>query len=293
MQGSQSEPGFLRHIAACHTASLPGERVAFRIVEDAAVQDARDVPPVGWLSPPIAAALAEFPEIEAGPDGVTLTAPPALPTIARILSERGLLRWRGEAFDVRAMPAGKVLAQIDRGALPVFGIAAEGVHVNGLVGDPQRPDRLRLWVARRAADKSLDPGKLDHIVAGGIPAGLGPEETLVKEAMEEAAIPAELAAQARRVAVLSYAMERPEGLRRDRLHCFDLFLPEAFTPHPTDGEVAGFELWPIGQVLQAVRDTDALKFNVNLVLIDLFLRLGLISGTSGAELRAALQSGRT
>ncbi len=37
-----------------------------------------------------------------------------------------------------------------------------------------------------------------------------------------------------------------------------------------------FELWPIDRAVAAVRDTDAFKFNVNLVLIDLFQRQGLI-----------------
>ena len=86
-------------------------------------------------------------------------------------------------------------------------------------------------------------------------------------------------------------MDRPEGLRRDRLHCFDLILPEDFMPHPTDGEVSGFELWPLARVLEAVRDSDAFKFNVNLVLIDLFLRLRLIAEPEGAELHAALHAG--
>ena len=280
MQSSQPEQGFLRHITACNNAKLPGTRMAFRIGFEQ----------VGWVLPEIAQALAGFADIEATADGVTLTRPEALLAINRELADRDLVRWRREAFDVRARPNGPVLAQVDRGALPVLGIAAVGVHVNGLVGDIARPEALQLWVARRAADKALDPGKLDHIVAGGVPAGLGTNETLVKEAAEEAAIPAELAAQAQHVAVLSYAMERKEGLRRDRLHCFDLMLPEGFTPHPVDGEVSGFELWPLSRVLAAVRDSDAFKFNVNLVLIDLFLRLGLIA--EGKALRAALGAAR-
>ena len=49
-----------------------------------------------------------------------------------------------------------------------------------------------------------------------------------------------------------------------------------------------FALWPLRRVLAAVRETDSFKFNVNLVLIDLFLRRGVIAGQAGAALRAAL-----
>jgi 8-oxo-dGTP pyrophosphatase MutT (NUDIX family) len=132
-----------------------------------------------------------------------------------------------------------------------------------------------MWVARRAMDKRLDPGKLDHVVAGGIPAGLDPMQTLVKEAGEEAAIPPALAASAVPTGIIGYVMERPEGLRRDLLHCYDLALPEDFVPTPADGEVESFELWPMARVVETVRDTDGFKFNVSLVLIDLFARLGV------------------
>ena len=70
-------------------------------------------------------------------------------------------------------------------------------------------------------------------------------------------------------------MLRPEGLRRDTLYCYDLELPEDFTPHATDGEVESFELWPIARALDTVLAGDGFKFNVNLVLIDLLARLGL------------------
>ena len=43
----------------------------------------------------------------------------------------------------------------------------------------------------------------------------------------------------------------------------------------------------MARVFEAVRDTDQFKFNVNLVLIDLFLRLGLIP----AKRRAACSPG--
>ena len=102
-------------------------------------------------------------------------------------------------------------------------------------------------------------------------------DTLIKEAAEEAAIPADLAAKAVKVGEVSYAMDRPEGLRRDLLHCYDLELPESFVPSAADGEVESFELWPIARAVERVRASDDFKFNVNLVLIDLFERLGLLS----------------
>ena len=263
LKGETMEAGYLRHVRACNNAVLPGERRPFHI--GAAL--------VGWVKPDFAARLAAFPEISVAVDGVVLNDAAALPAIARRLSDAGCYRWRREEFDIRAEPEGPVLARLDRGAVPSFGVLAMGVHLNGLV---RRPDGLHVWVARRAANKLLDPSKLDHIVAGGVPAGLTPAETLVKEAEEEAAIPASLARQAVPVAAITYAMERPEGLRRDLVYCYDLALPEDFSPRAADGEVEAFELWPIARVMRTVRDSDEFKFNVNLVLIDLFQRRGLI-----------------
>jgi 8-oxo-dGTP pyrophosphatase MutT (NUDIX family) len=273
-----TEAGFVRHIRACNNARLPGNRLPFRIGQAI----------VGWVTPGFAAHLAACPEMRGDASGVTLDDALALPGIARRLSQAGCFRWRSEAFDVRADPAGPVLTQLDRGALPSFGVTAVGVHVNGLV---HRADGLHLWVARRARNKLLDPGKLDHIVAGGVPAGLTPGDTLVKEAAEEAAIPPSLSATASHAGVIGYAMERAEGLRRDLLHCYDLTLPETFSPRAADGEVEAFELWPIERVMQAVRNTNDFKFNVTLVLIDLFLRLGLLDGPAADCLRGALAAG--
>ncbi len=265
----------MRHIAACRNAVLPGRRVPLRL---GAAQ-------VGWVLPDTAAALAGL-GAEAGPDGVSVAAD-QLHDLARQLAGRGLFRFRDEAFDVRAAPDGPVLAQVDRGAVPALGVRAEGVHLNGLV---RRADGLWVWVARRAAHKLRDPGQLAHLVGGGVPAGLSPWETLAKEADEEAAVPPALIAEAVPVARLDYAMDYAEGLRRDRLHCYDLLLPEDFVPHPRDGEVESFELRPLRTVLEEVRRSDAYKFNVNLVLIDLFLRAGLLDAAEGRRLRAALDA---
>lgn len=269
---SPSLEPFLRHIAACNSAVLPGGRNPFFCGAEQ----------IGWVSPATTKALESLGLTQEQAVGVNLGA--ELFPLSQALCDMGLYTSHNEAFDVRN-DSGAVLGQVDRGAIPVLGLAAEGVHLNGLV---ERAEGLFLWVARRSMSKRLDPGKLDHLVAGGMSAGLDPQTTVIKEAQEEAGIPADLAATARAVSRIEYALERPEGLRRDVLHCYDLLLPETFVPIAEDGEVESFHLLPIQNVMALVRDTDDFKFNVNLVLIDLFIRRGLFEPAEAIILRNAL-----
>jgi thiamine pyrophosphokinase len=276
----------LRHIQACNNIASPAGLIPFRI---GGAQ-------VGWVSAELAKALTFRPrDFHFDRDGVALAGrlrspgarSQALAEALPALAAHGHLRLRGEAFDVRQTSTGPVLATLDRGALPAFGILSQGVHLNGLV---RRADGLHLWVGFRSRRKAVAPGQVDNIVAGGIPAGLSAEETLVKEAAEEASLPPDLAARARPVGRVSYVMATAEGLRRDVLHCYDLDIPEGVVPRPGDDEVERFELWPAARVLAAVRETDGVKFNVNLVLIHLFLREGLVEDPDGS-LRAGLDQG--
>jgi 8-oxo-dGTP pyrophosphatase MutT (NUDIX family) len=165
-------------------------------------------------------------------------------------------------------------AQVDRAAVPWFGIRAWGVHVNGFV---RKSDGIHLWIGERAADRPADPGKLDNLIGGGQPIGLSIEENLCKEAAEEAGIDPALALTATRSATIHYHLDRPDGMRRDTLFVYDLELPESFVPQNTDGEVASFRLLPLAEVATLVRDTDQFKFNCNLVIIDFMMRHGFIS----------------
>jgi 8-oxo-dGTP pyrophosphatase MutT (NUDIX family) len=191
------------------------------------------------------------------------------------LNEAGEFRkLRGEYFPVlhdwHETPAMK----LDRAGVPLLGVRGFGVHVNGFVRDAG--GRFSLWVGKRARDKRTEPGKLDHLVAGGQPHGLSFRENLIKEAEEEASIPRDLAEKAKPVGALAYVLEREQGLRDDVLFLYDLELPADFVPKNQDGEVEFFELWPVERVMQRVRDTDDFKFNVALVNIDFFLRHGLL-----------------
>jgi len=271
------DPGLaklLSKILACRTATLPGGRLRFFIGSAHA----------GYVMPAFAERLREVSADITVADRVTLAAG-AAGRLNQIAAAAGA-RVRNENFDVRETVDGPALAVLDRGAVPAFGVIGVGVHLNGFV---RRPDGVHLWVAKRAANKKLDPGKLDNLVAGGVPAGLSPFETLLKEAAEEAALPADLARHAVPVGRFAYHLERPEGLRRDVIFAYDLELPQDFVPVPTDGEVEEFSLWPLPRVLETVREEQRFKFNVNLVLIDFLLRFGLVADPAG-ELRAALDS---
>ncbi len=239
---------------------------------------------IGYLKPGLAEALRGVePAIKISSGRVDMSEA-LLPRLNELAQAVGL-RFRAEDFDVRAHVDGPVLGVLDRGALPDFGVIGVGVHLNGLV---RKPDGLHLWVAKRAANKKLDPGKLDHLVAGGVPAGHTPFAALLKEAWEEAGLDEAEAARAREVAQFRYNMDRPEGLRRDMIYAYDLELPAAFTPKPMDGEVESFMLWPLVQVKDVLCTSDDFKFNVVLVMLDLLLRQGLFAPAEAKLLKPAL-----
>ena len=250
---------------------------------------------LGLVRHDLARRLADFPEVfEVGDRAVVLS--PALADFEarsraveealRPLSEVGELgRWRGEDYPVLRRRDDRPAMRINRGVVTDLGIRGFGVHVNGLV---EGPEGLSVWVGRRALDKPTAPGKLDHLVAGGQPYGLGIAENLIKECAEEADVPSALAETARPVGAVAYRCARAEGLRDDVLFCFDLDLPADFTPVNTDGEVEEFFLWPVEQVIERLRTTDDFKFNVALVTIHLLVRRGLI-GPDDPDYQAILE----
>lgn len=238
---------------------------------------------VGLVERGFAATLGRFADtFEAGDGAVRLhdrltgfaARTKAVDGVLRALREEGMFpAWRDEPFPVGTGFAAPPALVMERAAVPRFGVRGYGVHLNGFVRDGER---LLMWVARRALDRAMAPGKLDQMVAGGQPAGLTLRDNLVKECGEEAAIPPALAAAAVGVGAIAYCTERAEGLRRDVEFIYDLELPPDFRPVNTDGEVAAFELWPIERVAERVRDTDDFKFNCALVVIDFLIRHGRI-----------------
>jgi hypothetical protein len=194
--------------------------------------------------------------------------------LQRLIADRLVAKERFELYGVALHYRDAPLALADRGLMPAMGFPAIGIHCNAYV---QKSDGLYLWIARRSLTSTVDPGKLDHLVAGGQPYGLSLRDNLAKEAWEEAAIPKELVANAISTGCIRYRKEEDHGVRRDTLFIFDLELPETFTPSSNDGESFDFKLMHIDDVKDRLLRTDDFKFNVPLVLIDFMVRRGFIS----------------
>eukprot|EP00571_Detonula_confervacea_P012587 CAMPEP_0172311754 /NCGR_PEP_ID=MMETSP1058-20130122/15755_1 /TAXON_ID=83371 /ORGANISM="Detonula confervacea, Strain CCMP 353" /LENGTH=320 /DNA_ID=CAMNT_0013025039 /DNA_START=160 /DNA_END=1122 /DNA_ORIENTATION=- len=195
--------------------------------------------------------------------------------------------WRDELYPVAESFDSQPLFLIERAAASLLGVLEYGVHINGLVNVD---NETRMWMARRSKTKSKFPGFLDHIVAGGQPAGLSLLENVVKECTEEAGIPPEITRQCIKPAgAISYETyggplkSQGEGvMNRVVLFCFDLVLPDDFVPVVTDGEVESFFTWSLEDIARSMDPEydDPLKPNCYPVIIDYLLRSGAISPDS-------------
>jgi isopentenyldiphosphate isomerase len=197
-----------------------------------------------------------------------------LDEVVHALVEQGVIsKYLGEIYPITGANREHCVALLDRGAAGYFGIRTYGQHLNGYV---KSDEGMKLWVARRAADRINFPNRLDNIVAGGLPHNLSLQENLIKECKEEADIPLRLVENAKATGAIDYCCEIETGLKPDTLYCYDVELPESFTPQNTDGEVAEFKLMDIQTVLNLVQESDEFKPNCNLVIIDFFIRHGVI-----------------
>ncbi|GGF37084.1 DUF4743 domain-containing protein [Aliidongia dinghuensis] len=180
---------------------------------------------------------------------------------------------RNEMFAITDGWGGPLLFELDRGMIEFFGARAYAVHLNGWRPGVDGPE---FWIAKRAMNKAMAPGKLDNMVAGGLGAGYTAWETVLKEAREEAGVPEAVASRAHAAGAIRYRIELPDGMRDEVLFVYDIEVPTEFVPRNADGEVEDFRLLSARECLRLVRETDQFKYDVNLVLIDFGLRHGLI-----------------
>ncbi|EFY88834.1 hypothetical protein J3459_013630 [Metarhizium acridum] len=190
--------------------------------------------------------------------------------------------WRKELYPVYG-PDRSMLVNIERAASPLFGIVVYGIHMTGYVNTE---GGLKIWVSRRAKNKQTYPGMLDNTVGGGMASGDKPFESIVREAAEEASFPRDyVIKKAKCCGTVSYFDIRDERaapgaevglLQPECIYVFDLEVPSDFVPRPHDLEAEDFRLWGIPELQAALRKGE-FKTNCALVLLDFFIRHGIIT----------------
>jgi 8-oxo-dGTP pyrophosphatase MutT (NUDIX family) len=238
---------------------------------------------VGWLRPSFAELLRRWPHVfEVTGAFVSLKASPdtthgrtaALDEVTRALAKDGVIRgWREEAVSVSHHYAAPELLRIERSATRHFGMMAYAAHLTGLT---RRNGEPYLWIARRAADRSVDPDRLDNLVGGRIASGYTVDETIRKEAWEEAGIPEALMRGIACASVVRVEYSVPEGLHREILFTHDLWLPEDFRPQNQDGEVARHYCFSVPETIEAILAGE-FTLDAGAVTVDALLRNGVLA----------------
>ncbi|KAK4430760.1 Nudix hydrolase 20, chloroplastic [Sesamum alatum] len=206
----------------------------------------------------------------------------AVGDVINCLGEELIPGIRDELYPVTSSFGASAFFSLERAAAPYFGIKAYGVHMNGYV---ERGNQKYLWIGKRSKVKPTYPGKLDHLVAGGLPHGIPCGENLVKECERRSwhtkiycqpMIRCFCLLRAKAVGAVSYSDIDGYRFKRDVLFCYDLELPDEFVPKNEDGEVESFKLVPVTHVANIIRSTQLFKENCNLVIIDFLFRHGYI-----------------
>jgi 8-oxo-dGTP pyrophosphatase MutT (NUDIX family) len=170
----------------------------------------------------------------------------SLARVARWLHDQGLGgRWRNELLAV-VDEHGTVVAQVERAAVRVLGIATRAVHLVGAT------PAGAVWVQQRALDKSVDPGMLDTLAGGLAAAGESTRQTLARETWEEAGLA--LAALADLAPLDRLTVRRPvsDGYMVEHIEAFEAVVPDGLVPVNQDGEVMAFECMPVPGLVDAL-----------------------------------------
>lgn len=174
-----------------------------------------------------------------------------------------------------------VPVSMERYASTLFGIISRGAHLTVYT---TTAEGIKIWVPRRSAHLFTYPDCLDTTVAGGVAAGEGPFECMVREADEEASLPEELVRKnTKAVGCISYiGLNGVQGggetglINPDIVYVFDLEIEENVTCRQNDSEVKEFYLMTVDEVKAGLARGE-FKTNSALVMIDFFVRHGIIT----------------
>jgi 8-oxo-dGTP pyrophosphatase MutT (NUDIX family) len=177
--------------------------------------------------------------------------------IALVLKEQGQITgWRDEAHACWGHLQGDwpyakpELFRLERAAFRHWGLRSHAAHAHGFTTDG------RMWCARRAMNKATDPGLLDNLAAGGLPAGESPLMCAAREVGEEAGLtrlPSDFLPHMQEVLTERVV---PEGWHSERLFVYTLLLETDVQPVNQDGEVSEFMCLSLPEVVQRIKNNE-------------------------------------
>src|SRR3546814_909651 len=154
------------------------------------------------------------------------------------------------------------LGVIERAAVRPLGLLTKAVHLNAWSPDG------RLWIARRAASKSTDPGMWDTLVGGLAGAGENLDTSLLRESNEEAGlVPSDLDGRSEQRIILRMHRRLPEGYQVEDVLVSDCVLAESVAPKNLDGEVSEIRLVSIDDLWSMVQANEFTR-EAELVILD-------------------------
>lgn len=246
----------------------------------------------GWVTPARRQRLAAFADVFVTRDEALSFLPAmatcaarsaALERVTRELAREGALSaWRDERYAVGPSLAAEPWFLLERAAARYFGVHAWAVHGNGLV---RHADSVHMWLARRSHAKAIDPGMLDNLVGGGVAAGSDPRAAFIKEAWEEAGLPAPIAAAATPAGALHIRRDTPDGLQWETIFASDLLLPADYVPANQDGEAIEHRCVSLAEAARLIAleaGPDQVTPDASLVILDALARLGAINARGDA-----------
>jgi 8-oxo-dGTP pyrophosphatase MutT (NUDIX family) len=181
----------------------------------------------------------------------------ALQNVLIKAKESGLiLGWRDEAFsfwsseciypDTNRTP----FIAVERSGFRYLGMLSHAVHINGFTSEG------KMWCGRRSLQKTVDPGLLDNVSAGGLTSGDNLHQCATRELQEEAGLLNLPTGALSDMGSVRISRMRPEGWHEEVLHVFNLDLPEDFEPVNQDGEVTEFLCLAPLDLLERIRNCE-------------------------------------
>lgn len=191
----------------------------------------------------------------------------AFMALATSLRHGGMLgTWRNEQVKVFSV-MGNELGAIERATVLILGLQTRAVHLVAQSTDG------RWWMQQRAFNKPANPGMWDSTVSGLMSAHEEPEQTLLREAAEEAGLTPEQIAS--RQFVGEYFLESPtydqglHGRMRETAMVWQVTLSDDVLPINRDGEVSQFALWTSEELQRVLLEPHQITPDAKVIYTDL------------------------